>query len=261
MAFQHAPVCQGLKRNGQPCSQPAVRGRVKCRVHGGSAGRGIAAQCYGKLKPGSRGLPGAQSKFIPVKLAADYRRAQQDPERLSLLHEISTWAAREQQLLRRFKEHDAGASWGHVANAWDSIEQAKAALDLAQANKDIPGMRVAYGRFQDAIAQGKASITHAKEDYGLWKEIKDVHTMLMHLRNQEHKRLMELQRYWNAEQVAVRWGQFLHALWEAATTMLPKEHIRPLLRDFGYRMRSIDAEFSDMQATPTTPTTTELDSP
>jgi hypothetical protein len=208
---------------------------------------------YGKVKPHTGKLPGQSSKFIPTKLAADYRKAQQDPERLSLLHEISTWTAREQQLLKRLSPHDAGTSWQQVDTAWQAMESAKAALDTAQASKDIPGMRQAYHAFQGALDQGRQGIATARLDYGLWKEIKDVHTMLMHLRTQEHKRLLDLQRYWNAEQVAMRFGQFLHGLWESCNAILPKEHIRPLLTDFQWRIRSLEAEFIDMGKEPPAP--------
>jgi hypothetical protein len=187
---------------------------------------------------------------MPVKLAADYRKAQQDPERLGLLHEISAWTAREQQLLKRMPDHDAGACWPALDHAWTQLETAKAALDTAQAQKDIPGMRQAYHQFQSALAQGRTAIAHAREDYGLWEEVKKAHTMLLQLRTQEHKRLMDLQRYWNAEQVAIQFGQFLHALWEASTTILPKEYVRPLLTDFQYRIRSLEAEFVELTPTP-----------
>lgn len=247
MPFSDAHKCTGRKRNGEPCGQPALTGRDRCKLHGGKQGRGILSPRYGKSKTGTATLPGQYSKYIPSKLAADYRKAQNDPERLSLLHEISTWTAREQELLQRLQPHDPGAGWAQVDTAWQAMEQAKAALDTAQASKDIPGMRHAYQQFQGALEQGRKGITTARLDYGLWKEIQAVHTMLMQLRTQEHKRLMDLQRYWNAEQVAARWGQFLHGLWEACNHVLPKEHIRPLLTDFSWRIRSIDAEFLEQR--------------
>jgi len=218
-------------------------------MHGGKILRGIASPSYGKLKPGSTHLPGQHSKYIPVKLAADYRKAQKDPDRLSLLHEISAWTAREQELLKRLTPHDAGATWETVAHAWEQITQAKADLDTAQQQRDLAGMRTAYTAFSHAIVQGSKGIAQAQLDYGLWREIKACHEMLLHLRTQEHKRLMDLQRYWNSEQVTLRWGQFLHALWEAATAMLPPESIRPFLSDFQWRIRAIEAEFVELHAT------------
>jgi len=228
-----------------------MTGRDYCKVHGGKALRGIANTQYGKVKASTSTLPGQYSKYIPTKLAADYRKAQHDPERLSLLHEISTWTAREQELLRRLQPHDAGATWQTVAHAWEQITDAKHALDQAQAHRDLEGMRTAYAAFSSAIAAGTKGIAQAQLDYGLWREIKACHEMLLHLRAQEHKRLLDLQRYWNSEQVTLRWGQFLHALWEAATAKLPPETIRPFLVDFQYRIRSIEAEFHAMSTAET----------
>ena len=247
MPWGHTKKCAGTRRNGEPCGQPAMIGREHCKLHGGKAARGIANPMYGKVKPHTGTLPGQNSKYIPSKLAADYRKAQRDPERLSLLHEISTWTAREQELLKRLQPHDPGQGWAQVDTAWQQMEQAKAALDTAQASKDIPGMRQAYHQFQGALEQGRKGITSARLDYGLWKEIQDVHRMLASLRTQEHKRLMDLQRYWNAEQVAMRFGQFMHAIWESCNHILPKEHIRPLLNDFQWRMRHVEAEFVDLE--------------
>lgn len=33
-----APRCERIKRNGERCRAPAVRGRTRCRAHGGKAG-------------------------------------------------------------------------------------------------------------------------------------------------------------------------------------------------------------------------------
>lgn len=245
-----ARVCMRIRKNGEKCKAWVIPGRDFCRIHGGKALRGIAHPGYGHIAPGSGRLPGAGSRFIPLQLAADYRRAKSDPARLSLIHEISLWHAREQQLLKRFDTtHDAGASWADVDIAWRALEDAKAALDTAQAAKDILGMRTAYHRFEETLARGRAAIGKARSEYGLWKDIKDVHMTLLALRTQEHKRLLDLQRYWDAEQVSLRWGQFLHALWEACTLVLPREHIRPLLDDFSSRIRAINAEFEDLTAT------------
>lgn len=34
-AIRNAPRCQSMKRDGTPCSQPAVRGARRCAIHGG----------------------------------------------------------------------------------------------------------------------------------------------------------------------------------------------------------------------------------
>lgn len=38
-----APRCQALSKNGYPCLSPAVRGKTRCRVHGG---KGSEAKSY-----------------------------------------------------------------------------------------------------------------------------------------------------------------------------------------------------------------------
>lgn len=35
-----APRCGAATRKGTPCAAPAVRGRARCRMHGGAAGTG-----------------------------------------------------------------------------------------------------------------------------------------------------------------------------------------------------------------------------
>ena len=41
-AFDNAPRCgaRTKRNNGNPCRSPAVRGKVRCRIHGGSKGSG-----------------------------------------------------------------------------------------------------------------------------------------------------------------------------------------------------------------------------
>lgn len=36
-AFMRAPRCLARNRRGQPCQAPAMRGRKRCRLHGGKA--------------------------------------------------------------------------------------------------------------------------------------------------------------------------------------------------------------------------------
>lgn len=41
-AFENAPRCgaRTKRNNGNPCRSPAVRGKSRCRIHGGSRGSG-----------------------------------------------------------------------------------------------------------------------------------------------------------------------------------------------------------------------------
>ncbi len=53
-AFNNAPRCGAkTKRNhGNPCRSPAIRGKSRCRIHGGSKGSGGQAGNRNALKHG-----------------------------------------------------------------------------------------------------------------------------------------------------------------------------------------------------------------
>ena len=38
--MHQAPRCRARTRRGSPCQSPAVRGKQRCRMHGGAAGSG-----------------------------------------------------------------------------------------------------------------------------------------------------------------------------------------------------------------------------
>jgi hypothetical protein len=40
LPMHHAPRCFARTRSGKPCRSPTVRGKRRCRMHGGAAGSG-----------------------------------------------------------------------------------------------------------------------------------------------------------------------------------------------------------------------------
>ena len=54
-AFDNAPRCgaRTKRNNGKPCQAPAVRGKSRCRLHGGSKGSGANAGNQNALKHGN----------------------------------------------------------------------------------------------------------------------------------------------------------------------------------------------------------------
>ena len=53
-AFDNAPRCgaRTKRNNGAPCCSPAVRGKKRCRIHGGSKGSGAQKENNNALKHG-----------------------------------------------------------------------------------------------------------------------------------------------------------------------------------------------------------------
>ena len=39
-AFENAPRCNAKTKNGKPCLCPAIKGKLRCRLHGGAIGSG-----------------------------------------------------------------------------------------------------------------------------------------------------------------------------------------------------------------------------
>lgn len=222
------------------CIQPPMRSKRRCRHHGGMSRSGIASGTYGS---GSLVAPGGRSKFIPERLASDYARAKNDPERLSLLHDISALAAREQELLRRIDPGDPGSAWGQVTDALAALDASHAAFQAARGSGSVPGMQRALESFSASLSAGRAAATKATTDYGLWQEWMHAVELLAKLRAQEHKRLLELQQVWSSDQVLLFWGQVQQELWVTCSTLLPKEQIRPFLERFKEGLRGIEASF------------------
>ena len=59
--MRQAPRCGARTRKGTPCRSPAVRGRKRCRMHGGAKGSGAPFGNQNALKHG----------FYSVKAAAE----------------------------------------------------------------------------------------------------------------------------------------------------------------------------------------------
>lgn len=53
-AFDRAPRCgaKTKRNNGAPCMAPAVRGKQRCRIHGGAKGSGAQIENTNALKHG-----------------------------------------------------------------------------------------------------------------------------------------------------------------------------------------------------------------
>ncbi|EHL30005.1 HGGxSTG domain-containing protein [Legionella drancourtii] len=53
-AFEDAPRCGARTKNnyGKPCKCPAIRGKKRCRVHGGAQGSGAPRYNHNALKHG-----------------------------------------------------------------------------------------------------------------------------------------------------------------------------------------------------------------
>jgi hypothetical protein len=140
--------CGAKKRNGDPCQQWPVKGRRRCRMHGGKTPLGASAGRY---------IHGRYSKFLPTRLFAAYQDAVTDPKLIELRRDIALTDARIGDLLQRVDTGESGAIWRQA-------QLAMAGFRLAQAKGDVEGMQRAIGRVEQLV-------THGHTDYAAWDEV------------------------------------------------------------------------------------------
>jgi hypothetical protein len=170
--------CKALsKQNRERCKRHVTPGMEVRRIHGGKTPRGPSA---GSFKHGR------YSKFIPSRLAAQYRAAQKDPELLSLRQEIGLVDTRINDLLMRVDTGESGAMWATLKKEWDDFL-------LVRASGDIPKMHSAIGRL-DAI------MDRAIRDHLAWQEIAESIEQRRKLVMSESQRLVALQQVLTVEQ-------------------------------------------------------------
>ncbi len=168
------------KRTGERCRHPAMHGKTVCYHHGGKSLEGLASRTF---------IHGRYSKVLPVRLAADYKRAERDPDLLALRSEIALADARLAELLRRLDTGEAGAIWAALQKTWAALQEARRAADTAK----MAGLMATLGQLID---QGAA-------DSATWAEVTDLLYLRRRLVETEHKRLVALEQLLTAEQAMV----------------------------------------------------------
>jgi hypothetical protein len=136
------------KHDGTPCERSPVRGRTRCRVHGGKTPVGPACKHY---------RVGRYSRYLPERLRERYEQAEGDAELLSLRSEIALTDARLADLLSRVDTGESGQRWASLAKAYEEFKVYRLA-------RDVPKMNV-------ALAKIELNIEQATDDRAAWAEI------------------------------------------------------------------------------------------
>ena len=165
------------KHDGTPCERSPVRGRTRCRLHGGKSLAGIACSQY---------RSGRYSAYLPERLRARYEQAEGDAELLSLKSEVALTDARLIDLLARVDTGESGQRWAHLKKAHEEFKVSRLA-------RDMPKMNVALAKMERTIAQ-------ATDDRAAWMEIGELVEQRRRLTESEHKRMVALQQMMSAEE-------------------------------------------------------------
>jgi hypothetical protein len=112
------------------CACYPIKGRERCRIHGGKAVTGIA-------NPSWRN--GVHSEFLPHGLRDDYDRLDGDAELESLRAQLKLLATRELELVRRLRDQEV-PPWGRAVDALVDLEAAMRGDDKERASDALTAL-------------------------------------------------------------------------------------------------------------------------
>jgi hypothetical protein len=181
-----------------PCQISPVKGRDRCKYHGGKTLVGAANGQY---------VSGRYSKFLPERMAVKYREAEQDPHLLSLHSEVALVDARLVELLKRVDTGESGQLWDELQEEWKELRQHSAAQALAK-------MRLSIGRLDSIMSR-------AIQDHLAWQEISEKLEQRRKLVESEQKRLVAMRLMITQEQALLLMG----AVTDVITRNVPDKQV------------------------------------
>lgn len=120
--------CGAKTRSGDPCKNPVMVGRNRCRMHGAKSPRGVASPQM---------VHGRYSKDLPTRLQARYQESQSDQDLLNLRSEISLTDAFVEDALKGLDTGESGRLWRDLKATWDELEDANRAKDSIAAKQAL----------------------------------------------------------------------------------------------------------------------------
>jgi hypothetical protein len=200
------------RHDGTPCERSPVRGRTRCRLHGGKTPVGPACVHF---------RSGRYSAYVPERLRERYEQAEDDAELLSLRGEIALTDARLVDLLSRMDSGESGQRWADLKKAYRELTMAKRAQDDS--------------RIHAALARMDSIIGHAVDDREAWAEIGELIEQRRRLAESEQKRLVTLQQMMTAEQAMA----LMHRVVDIVTRHVTD---RQALSAIGVEMRALSEQ-------------------
>ena len=109
-------TCGAKNRQGRPCAKPPLRGRERCRNHGGASPVGMAHPNF---------KTGRWSRYLPKNLKAKYEEAQADPFAKTHTSDLALIDAKVKDLLER-ADNEGNPVWLEI---WPLIELRRRVLE------------------------------------------------------------------------------------------------------------------------------------
>ncbi len=195
------------------CNGFAMRGKTKCRSHGGATPSGPAAGRY---------KHGRYSKFLPSRLVTKFKDAMDDPELTQYRHSIALLTARLYELL---EEGESELLWSKTQEAFRELEAAIPAENQAS-------IRASLNALHGLIKRGRA-------DSLRWREVYDVVERAGRMKEREHKRVAQLEQMISVEQ----FFEFINVVLLILTkNVQDKEALRTIVREIDFHLDRVDRE-------------------
>jgi len=245
-----------MKKDGKPCKNYVVKGRTRCKHHGG------------KTHPGGPGHPtykhGKTSKFLPGKLGEKFLEAYNDPELLSHRKYAAMFDVRVRQLCERLYTGEAGHLWAELQGRNTELEAAEsdirdatelarrhreaaaqAASDaerdaiMAEARKADEARSAAAEQFGKALTKVRETIKKGAKEEQNWRELVGMADEASAMKMRETKRL-ESERMMVPIMEVMTLISVLHAnTREAAESLLPPDKSKQLMIRVGDTMNRL----------------------
>ena len=126
-------ACGAKTRSGAPCKNVPVRGRTRCRMHGGKSVRGVESGTF---------KTGAHSKYMPKNMLGNYKEHLDNPDLLSNRNGIALMDVLIDELLPTIDTGESGKAWQEMKDWLYRLQRAWNNLDEASGNEAIENMKI-----------------------------------------------------------------------------------------------------------------------
>lgn len=166
------------KKPGVTCKKPPIRGKKRCKLHGGTMGSGPAHPTF---------KHGRFSKVLPKNLLAKYHESANDPELLSHQDELRLVDAHLGDLVEALSRAEQRNVTEEAIDAWKLFTKAESTALKVQG----------YERLHALLGTRKAE--HPPQ----WSEIREVVDLRKKILQAETTRLKELDGFMRKEDVLI----------------------------------------------------------
>jgi hypothetical protein len=197
------------------CTQPRVRNRKRCRIHGGKSPVALANPAFRN---------GTKSFYMPQRLAEGYAQELADPDLLSLRREIAAHRAAASDLRRRLDEGEGGGAG--LQTAWRDFRAAHRAGSPE--------------RLAETLTRLDAAITRQGAEEALRRELRQETELVSRLTRAENDRMEQLHQMVSREQALAYMRGLAVAVKEAVDGHVGDPSVRTSV------LRAISARFEQL---------------